>query len=943
MDRIVAPPPQPGEDTWTFIGDLQTPLWSEHDWTPREPLAGEADLRQGVAVAPRFPDPEGLLDTAYADLAGFLAAGGVSRDGGFPIETGPAETSTAEAYRIEVTAQRCRILAADTEGVRRGLFHVEDMMMRAGGLFLPLGVVERKPFIKARISRCFYGPINRPPKNRDELMDDVDYYPERYLNRLAHEGVNGLWLTVKFTDLCRTTVVPEFGQEAEQRLAKLRRTVETCRRYGIRIYLLVIEPACWEAGHPALKQRPELGSRWSALEDKRLFCPASEVAQQYLYEATNSVFTAVPHLGGLINISHGERYTHCLGSVAAISDAKPACPVCAEKAPWEILHAVLAPMARGIRDAAPDAELIAWLYMPYEEELADWVYEIPRHVPEGVVLQFNFETGVTKEVFGKERKGGDYWLSTPGPSPRFERIARAAAACGAAVSAKIQTGCSHEVATVPYVPVPGLLYRKFRAMRELGVTHTMLCWYFGNCPGLMNKAAGALSFEPFPDTEDDFLRGLAEVEWGEHAGTVASAWGDLAEGYGHFPLTNYFQYYGPMHDGPVWPLLLDPRDEPLAPTWQIASPYTLETYPPSGDRIGECLAESHTVAEVIELCRLMADGWTKGVDALRRVEGHGSLTPQQRLNVGVARALGVQFRSGLNILRFYDLRERMRKESPDRQAAMLDAMERIVKAELENDAELLTLCRADSRLGFHSEAEGYKYYPEKIRWRMAQLDQLLQSGIPALRKSVERGDPIHPEFDGRAPEGPCAESLYRADCADLMSHSVETLQTELAWESCGQGNLSDAGARATRWACAHDGESLYLWFQCAEPDMPAVAAFEDRMDVNARLLPESGHNLLFKVEPRRLWPCLTFGVTAGGARLLADKYAYKSRTQRDAAGWSGWLRIPFSTLGADPTQPGPFRVNVIRILPGADVPRREGLDQAPPDAAPPEVRPRQPR
>ncbi len=168
-------PAQPREDAWKFVADLQSPLWSGHSWSPRQVAAGEADLRGGVRVDARFPDGEGLLKTAYADLADFLAAGKVPQNGPFTIETARAETSTFEASRIEVTADRCRILAADAEGIRRGLFHVEDMMLRAGGPFLPLGSLERKPFIKARISRCFFGPINRPPKNRDELMDDVDY------------------------------------------------------------------------------------------------------------------------------------------------------------------------------------------------------------------------------------------------------------------------------------------------------------------------------------------------------------------------------------------------------------------------------------------------------------------------------------------------------------------------------------------------------------------------------------------------------------------------------------------------------------------------------------------------------------------------------------------------------------------------------------------------
>ena len=61
----------------------------------------------------------------------------------------------------------------------------------------------KKPWIENRITRCFFGPIKRPPYNRDELMDDVDYYPDAYLDRLAREGVNGLWLTIEFKDFSK--------------------------------------------------------------------------------------------------------------------------------------------------------------------------------------------------------------------------------------------------------------------------------------------------------------------------------------------------------------------------------------------------------------------------------------------------------------------------------------------------------------------------------------------------------------------------------------------------------------------------------------------------------------------------------------------------------------------------------------------------------------------
>ena len=207
--RDAPPPAQPGDETWTFIDDLKAPLWGDGlGWCPRAVRPGEADLSGGVRIEARFPDPDGHLATAYADLADFLAAVGVSRSGSAVIETAWAAMPVFEAYRIEVAPGVCRILAADTEGIRRGIFAVEAMMREAEGPFLPLGRRERRPFIRSRISRCFFGPIKRPPRYRDELMDDVDYYPDAYLNRLAHEGINGLWLTIAFQDLCAPSLAP---------------------------------------------------------------------------------------------------------------------------------------------------------------------------------------------------------------------------------------------------------------------------------------------------------------------------------------------------------------------------------------------------------------------------------------------------------------------------------------------------------------------------------------------------------------------------------------------------------------------------------------------------------------------------------------------------------------------------------------------------------------
>ena len=346
------------------------------------------------------------------------------------------------------------------------------------------------------------------------------------------------------------------------------------------------------------------------------------------------------------------------------------------------------------------------------------MFRIAEHTPENVILQYNLESNGTKMQLGKPRKGGDYWLSYTGPSQDFREIAGRAAKTGTALSAKIQVGCSHEVATVPFVPVPGLLYRKYREMKLCGVSSVMQCWYFGNYPGLMNRAAGMLAREDFANSdEDDFLVRLARPEWGEKAPAVAAAWKMLGDAYENYPLDNMMQYYGPMHSGVIWPLFPEIALKPLAPTWKPDFGY-------SGDLIGECLG-NHTLEEAVILTRRMADGWEKGLKLWQSCGSHP--------DIGVAEALSIQFRSASDILNFYLLREKL--IAGIRPATTLDAMEEIVRREIGNSERLIPLCKADSRLGFHSEAESHQYDPDRLHWRISQLKNLLLHDFPAIRRN----------------------------------------------------------------------------------------------------------------------------------------------------------------------------------------------------------------
>ena len=698
-----------GREAWLFLEELKQPFEYRVQWTAgAEPGNHELDLRQGIRFQPEFPDA-GSLETVNRVFRSFLAK---LPEGGFPVRTLQCGELSGEDYRFRITEQEICIEAGDAEGIRRGIYAFIDELRENRGPFMEKGERTFRHWLGNRISRCFFGPIKRAPFFRDELMDEMDYYPDEYLNRLAGEGVNGLWLTIAFRDLCRTSFCPP-SPDRERRLAKLRDTVSRCLRYGIRTWAFCIEPTGLFPGDILLEKHPEL--KGAPTWDRFAFCPSTESGRQYIYESVKDLFTQVPKLGGILNISYGERPTTCLSSANVVNESPVKCPRCAAVPKWEILFRSLSAMRSGMPESA---QLISWLYMARPTSRSEWVFRIAEHTPENVILQYNLESNGTKMQLGKPRKGGDYWLSYTGPSQDFREIAGRAAKAGTALSAKIQVGCSHEVATVPFVPVPGLLYRKYREMKLCGVSSVMQCWYFGNYPGLMNRAAGMLAREDFANSdEDDFLVRLARPEWGEKAPAVAAAWKMLGDAYENYPLDNMMQYYGPMHSGVIWPLFPEVALKPLAPTWKPDFGY-------SGDVIGECLG-NHTLEEAVILTRRMADGWEKGLKLWQSCGSHP--------DIGVAEALSIQFRSASDILNFYLLREKL--IAGIRPAATLDAMEEIVRREIGNSERLIPLCKADSRLGFHSEAESHQYDPDRLHWRISQLKNLLLYDFPAIRKN----------------------------------------------------------------------------------------------------------------------------------------------------------------------------------------------------------------
>ena len=742
---------------------------------------GHMDLTKGLVCRRDFPDPQMRLETAYKDFERFLTEAGIRLSGKNSLFTEVDHTLPGEDFILEITEEKITLKAGSTEGIRRGLYFLADKIASGSTPHLPAGMEKKHYWLKNRISRCFFGPIKRPPFFRDELMDEIDYYPEEYLSQLAREGINGLWLTVRFSEVSKTFLLPE-DPNREKRLSKLRSTVQRCLRYGIKTWIFCIEPVNWNnENNPLPEGCDDLAgpgfeqALTSGVGNVRTFCSRTEKAQRYLYESTYSIFSAVPDLGGMIVLPLGERITSCLSTKGSGNiKCQSQCGLSAA----EIFGNVLNSMFKGLRDANGAADMIVWPYQPQPGQMPDWIYTLPEKLHKEIIFTYNFESGVNKLQLGRIHNGGDYWLSCVGPSDRFGRFA-AKVRNHCRLGAKLQVACSHEVATVPFVPVPGALHKKYTVMYNNHVNSVMQCWFFGNCPGVMNQASGLLACHDFTGTEEDFLRKLAAVNWGPHAPEVVKAWQFFEKAYSYYPLANQFQYYGPMHDGPVWPLHLKQVLRQLPRTWK-------PDYDPAGDVLGEAL-KSHTLGEATILLNKMKDLYRQGLEILTPLKETFAHDPVRLREIAVAEALGILIHSASNIFRFYSMRSRLFKGAGKRDL-QLEEMEKILQEEIVNSRLLAELCRKDPRLGYHSEAEVAKFYPERLLWRADLLEKEIHPQFEECRKALREGKTFE-EFARRKDLLPCQCSTWYE--SGTLRWKAECTAEELLVEVIGQ-NTEDA-------------------------------------------------------------------------------------------------------------------------------------------------------
>lgn len=709
----------------------------------------EASLAHGYRLLTGDFKDAPQLPTLQDDFTGFMmqAMGVQAAEDGYAIRLVKGQVTDApqhavEAHQIDITARECTITAPQWEGIRRAVYRLEDDMQISRFPALPLGTVKRWSNYRSRIIRNPLAPYRW--LSGWELEDDRDFYPEAYLQKLSHAGINGLWVPGLLRNLVPSRVIPELGPD-QPRLGKLNELIERAGRYGIGIHLFCIEPRALSPEHPLRFLRPELCGHDGAL------CPSQPVVLEYVHEVMQRLFTEAPGLAGVINIPCGERSSSCVSSESHAQ----LCPRCREHARPKLLGKLLSTMAAGIHSVKPQGQFVAWTYlMDKNRETAPItpMLDVMKETSPGVIWMGNFEHGSKKEVFGKKITLHEYSLSCVGPSDYFRQMVKAARDHGLTMHAKMQIGTSYELSSVPYVPVPGIVYDKLQAGDEDGVRGAMLGWIPGGFPGPLLHIVGEAAFEPRREKRETLWR-LAALDWGrQKADTVVKAWEIFAEAWQNYPFGIGVLYWGPITRAAAYQLHLE-REERLAKPYNWGTNRTRERQP-FEDRIERWLEKHYTWQEVASAYRHIAKRWQEGLDLLASQLDQARKDTEEARQFAIAKAVQLQCLAAANVYEFYGLRNTLLSLDDAAQKSTALRMHQVVLDDREVSRQMLQCMATSPIIGFQSEIFDYSFNVPLVQEKVIQLTDLLPTlarwskhGIEPvlLQRTIEEAQWIRPD------------------------------------------------------------------------------------------------------------------------------------------------------------------------------------------------------
>ena len=586
-----------------------------------------------------------------------------------------------------------------------------------------------------KIWRSQYSKYGHSPEAENDLYAETytadATYTDQELKYIADGGFNGIWLNMLLHNVVYNNAFPEFGLYAKEQQEKLASLIDRATKFGIKVYLCCQPPravnewdkAFWEKHADVAGAGEQLSKLWGTKDGHEFsnfisVCTSLPKVQRYLEEAFADLSRALPGLGGYILITASEFPAHCRTYPHKHGWQ---CPRCGKRPAEDVIAEVINCVERGVHSVAPEQVVIAW---SWRDSLKASPAEIIRQIRGDVVIMGDAERG------GYDKAGtyiDEYAMCYEGPSPIFLEDMAAAEAHHLGTAAKLQLDVTHELASVPNLPVPGQLFARAQWVKHAkSCVGYMGCWNFGNAVTANTEAFHYFTSPESPDEMTTALESFAARYFpGCNAILVADGWkafGDALEGYPHcMPwlymgcvnwALGYFCPPGKMNGNGGRSWLYDVRGDDLSAAFPKDEEYGSNIRPPN----------RFTEMEVLErMCRI-SQRWNEALKGFEAgLASSKCLHAEEELNT--AKVVNACFRSTCNLLRMYMMKKNVGcAEGPDYYQIQMD--------ELANVRDVVDIVKRDKRQGYHSEAQVYMFDGNMLEEKIERLEALLAQNSP---------------------------------------------------------------------------------------------------------------------------------------------------------------------------------------------------------------------
>ncbi len=570
-----------------------------------------------------------------------------------------------------------------------------------------------------------------------DLDTGVEKIDDDELAKMAEYGYNGIWLHQPLQDYTPSSIFPEFGRKSDQYLRLLERLSDRAARHGIRIYMYLLEPRAILADNPFWKIYPELRGQHFFQEGFNLnyyaLCSSQPCVCEYIYDSLQKVCSRVDM--SFFAITAAEDFNTCIGKLIGKEYAKKInytvphgiminnnCSLCSKRTGAEIISELLNTMHDGISAGNPNADLIAW----------DWGWrKLPWQNTEKSILDSLHKDIIYISAFeiGGERnlpyKQGiyEYSLGYVGPSKNFSELTTYAHEHGRTIGAKLQVGTTHEIASVPNLPLIHNLWEKIDRAKKLEISVAFATWNLGTYQTMNTYLFGHALKSPETVPWNEFLQiacNYLNVPLGA-APNLEKAWSYFESALEYFPFSVPMLYRGPVNYAPAY--WLPPRQTQGTPMGM-----SCHMIPKRGDDLGFCCG-NYSLAKVIELYSKLVSLWGKGLKYIERVKSSQTVPSKKFMQEYYnAKCIFHVYQSTLNIFKVYALCRNWNK-------LMLPQYLKVCESELNNCKKLLPLLEKDHRLGMHLECKGYMFDINSVNKKIKKIQgYLLQK--PCLMTSI---------------------------------------------------------------------------------------------------------------------------------------------------------------------------------------------------------------